>query len=199
MTGPLTRRSRGTAEKLHFSVLPPRLHRSGGHSPSTLCLMRLVMKLLSLIKSFYCKYQPKECPPNLLAANNAFGAGARNQCFRNAFTAVNRFTEIDKYVLGWLYFKSNNTSEKSPVEHAWVKSGNLYYDPTPIDTGTFSAFRYAPVYELSNEETKEIIYSMHSPDECELIKVGQLSFSPPAMQDVENFRNGITHHSSGIR
>ena len=155
--------------------------------------MKFLGMLPPIVKSFYCKYQPKECPTNILVGNNAYGAGARNQCFSNAFTAVNRFTEIDKYVLGWLYFKSNNkSSEKSPVEHAWVKSGSCYYDPTPIDTSTVYALRYAPVYELSNAETKEIIYSMHSPDECELIKAGQFAFALPDIKDIENFRNGRT-------
>ncbi|MGZ8257414.1 MAG: hypothetical protein ACXWTX_06565 [Gallionella sp.] len=134
------------------------------------------------------KYQPKTCPPDLLSKSTAsYGAGHSNECFTNAFVAANKFQPIDAYVLGWLYFKSKNKSEKSPVEHAWIKSGNLYYDPTPLDKGTHSGFRYAPMYELSSDKANEIIYSRHSSEECELIKKGKLEFEPPNMKEVKEF------------
>lgn len=134
------------------------------------------------IKSFVKKYQPKPTPEQLLIALEMKGAGRKNKCFWNAMVAVNKFIEVDKYVLGWVYFKSDK--EKSPQEHAWIKINNDYHDPTIKPEIEFRRFRYSPVFELSNEELKSIIYAQHSAAEQELIKKGGFPFEPPTMRDV---------------
>lgn len=128
------------------------------------------------------------CPDDLLAALDFKGAGKRNECFLNAFVAVNRFTEVEKYVLGYVYFKSD--IEASPQEHAWVKIGNKYYDPTIQPEKQTKTFRYSPVFELSNEEVKKIIYSQHTEAEQDLIKKGEFPFEPPTISDV------VTHNKA---
>lgn len=107
----------------------------------------------------------------------------------NAFVAVNRFTEVEKYVLGYVYFKSD--IESSPQEHAWVKLGNSYHDPTIQPENQPRKFRYSPVFELSNEEVKRVIYSQYTYPEQELIKKGEFPFEAPTISDVVKYKKAF--------
>ena len=145
------------------------------------------MNFIHRLKSYSKKNRITRCPEWLLSVLNEKGVGNKNECFVNAMVAVNRFDDVDKYILGWCYFTSK--VEKSPVEHAWIKIGNEYHDPTIIPENQKRQFRYTPVFELDNEEVKKIIYSKHTEEECELIKKGEFPFDPPNIQDVKNYRN----------
>lgn len=136
------------------------------------------------------RYQPQQLPSNLLTALEVYGAASRNECFSNAYNAVKNFTVVEKYVLGLIFFKSGN--EESPVEHAWVKIGNTYHDPTPLNNKTHGSFRYAPIYECSKTEIADIILSMHTVQECALIKAGKFNYFPPQLKDVRNYKSGKT-------
>lgn len=147
----------------------------------------------NFIRSFRKKYQPSPNPEVLLTALDFKGAGRRNECFLNAFVAVNRFDEVEKYVLGYVYFKSD--VEPSPQEHAWVKVGDRYHDPTIQPESQSRRFRYSPVFELSNEEVKQIIYSQHTQEEQELIKKGEFPFEPPTIGEVVEHNKALQRTS----
>lgn len=47
----------------------------------------------------------------------------KKQCFNNAFKALSGHPE-SKYVLGYVFLHN------VPIEHAWIKEGDTYYDVT---------------------------------------------------------------------
>ncbi|WP_413702152.1 hypothetical protein ACLKMH_12065 [Psychromonas sp. KJ10-10] len=146
------------------------------------------MNLKYYLKSYLKKNRMAErCEP-LIKELNISGFGERNYCFANAMKALHSKQNVDKYVLGWLYFTSK--TESSPVEHAWVKIGDEYHDPTPIDNKEKLKLRYSPVFELDKKEVKEVIDSLLTSEELEQSKRGEVvSFYPPMIQHVKDFRN----------
>ena len=66
----------------------------------------------------------------------------KKQCFNNAFKALTGHPD-SKYVLGYVFLHS------IPIEHAWVKEGDTYYDVT-LDPA--KQHGYVSVAEFSLDE-----------------------------------------------
>lgn len=74
------------------------------------------------------------------------------QCFNNAFKSLSA-SENSKYVLGYILFKG------IPIEHAWIKEGNEYFDVT-LDPSKQDS--YISVYEAPYDEVFEYVDKYHS-------------------------------------
>lgn len=77
-------------------------------------------------------------------------ASQAKACFNNAFKALKHDS---KYVLGYMFFHG------IPIEHAWVKEGDTYYDVT-LDPAKQES--YVSLLELSHDEVFEYIEQHHS-------------------------------------
>lgn len=66
----------------------------------------------------------------------------KKQCFNNAFKALTGHPD-SKYVLGYVFLHS------IPIEHAWIKEGDTYYDVT-LDPA--KQYGYVSVSEFSLDE-----------------------------------------------
>lgn len=81
----------------------------------------------------------------------------QKQCYNNTYKAM---SSNSLYVLGYLLFSTED--QVIPLEHAWYKDGDTYFDATldskPADT-------YISIVELSYSEVCEYVddYS-HAPD-----------------------------------
>lgn len=67
----------------------------------------------------HVKVEPKEVDVKF---KKVVGA-QKKQCFNNAFKALTGHPD-SKYVLGYVFLHN------IPIEHAWIKEGDIYYDVT---------------------------------------------------------------------
>lgn len=82
----------------------------------------------------------------------------QKQCFNNAYLALN--DNNDLYVLG--YYMMDLSTQQIPIEHAWIKRGNVYYDVTlePRDNDA-----YVSLVELTLDQVVEFADDKgHAPD-----------------------------------
>lgn len=103
--------------------------------------------------------------------------------------AIERIPEVDRYILGWIYNKSD--SARTPQEHAWIKIGKIYYDPTLHHENSSNLIRYSPSFELTLDEMKSVIYSNHTEEEQLLMQKGLCSPSPPTIADIIAYRKSL--------
>ena len=90
-------------------------------------------------------------PPSLKDLLQRKGLMAPKMCFQNSFIAVMMTMGKGKhdlsYVLGWITHEADGIR----TEHAWLKEGSHYYDPTLEPQGHHQVCQY----ELEREFTAE--------------------------------------------
>lgn len=77
----------------------------------------LVRMMTSAIRNI--QLNPKE----VVVKYKKHPSSQKKQCFNNSFRALSEYPD-SLYVLGYVFFHS------IPIEHAWVKQGDTYYDVT---------------------------------------------------------------------
>lgn len=90
-------------------------------------------------------------PKEVEVAHRKLAGAQKKQCFNNAFKALHG--PNTKYVLGYVFFHN------IPIEHAWIKDGDEYFDVTlnPKDQQG-----YVSVIEFSLDEIMPYVNKFHS-------------------------------------
>lgn len=107
----------------------------------------------SLVKTMtqgikHLKLDPKEVE----VTPKKHSSSQRKQCFNNSFKALSG-DHSELYVLGFMFYHG------IPIEHAWIKKGDKYFDVT-LDMKDVDC--YVSVLELSFSDVMEYVDKHHS-------------------------------------